>query len=171
MMDDKWVTAIATAVGSAATIGAAIIAWVQLDKVGEQIRQASEADRRSHTLEACQRFEKDILLKRAMRNLYRATHNGSDYSKLGDDHEFDALTVLNYLDGIAMGIEQRVYIEAMAKDYLDDTVQKAVKALILGESGDGWKSDKKFIDAKYFVPLCDMYKRWNPQPATAYRAD
>ena len=169
-MDDKWVTAIATAVGSLATIGTAIIAWVQLDKVGEQIRQASDQDRRSHTLDACQRYEKDVLLKRAMRNLFRATHNGTDYTRLTGEHVFDALTILNYLDGIAMGIEQNVYIETMAKDYLDSTVAKAVKALIRGESGEGWKAEKAFISAEDFVPLCNLYDRWNPKPKTEYRA-
>ncbi len=170
-MDDKWVTAIATAIGSAATIGTAIIAWVQLAKLGAQIRQASEQDRRGHTLDACQRFEKDILLKRAMRNLFRATDNGTDYTKLTEENVFDALTILNYLDGIAMGIEQNVYIEQLARDYLESTVHKAVKAIIKGEPGEGWKASKKLVSAEDFVPLCNLYAKWNPPPQTEYRAE
>lgn len=169
-MTDQWTIAVATAVGSAAAIGTAIIAWVQLEKLGEQIRQASEQERRGRTLDACQRFEKDILLKRAMRNLFRATDNGSDYTKLKEEHVFDALTILNYLDGIAMGIEQNVYIEQLAKDYLENTVQKAVRAIMKGESGDGWKADKILVPERDFVPLVKLYNRWNTKPTTEYRA-
>jgi hypothetical protein len=166
-----WVTAIGTAVAAVAAVGASIIAWVQLDKLREQIRQSSEQDRRRNTLEACQRFERDDLLKEAMKNVWEASDGGTDYTKLTAACSFDVLTLLNYFDGIAIGIIERVYIDEMARDYLEDSLNKAVKALILGESGDGWKASKPFFPEKEFASLCKLYHTWNPESQVAYNAD
>lgn len=156
-----WVTAIGTALTSIAAIGGLIIAWVQLGKLREQIRQSSEQDKRRNTLEACQRYETDTLLKEAMRSLWQASDSGTDYTKLNDPHVFDALTLLNYFEGIATGVLKDIYIEEMVRDYLGTSVNKAVEALIFGRSGSGWKATKPLCQETEFPILCRLYERWN----------
>lgn len=171
-MDHNWVTAISTAVSAVATIALVFVALVQLGGLKQQIRQASDQERRRNTLEACQRFEKDPLVKRAMKNLWDATGYGADYTKLTDRNLFDALTLLNYLLGIAVGIEQNVYIEKMARDSLEPVVHKAVKSLIKGESGPGWKAaTPPLVTDVHFDSLCRLYDRWFPQKGPEYRAE
>jgi hypothetical protein len=170
-MDHNWVTAISTAISAGATIALVFAAIVQLDGLKQQIKQASDQDRRRNTLEACQRFEKDPLVKLAMKNLWEATEFGTDYRKLTAENLFDALTLLNYLLGIAVGVEQKVYLEQMTKDFLEPVVYKAVKALIKGEDGTGWKVTKSFVPAADFVSLCKLYDQWFPQKGPEYRAE
>jgi len=170
MAADAWVTAIGTAVAAAAAVGAAAIAWVQLEKLRDQIRQSSDLDRRRNTLDACQRFEKDELLKQAMKNLWQATDSGTDYRKLTATNDFDVLTVLNYFDGLAIGIAERVYVEEMARDFLEDSLNKAVRALIYGESGEGWKASKPIFPEKDFAILVKLYRAWNQGSQVTYTA-
>jgi hypothetical protein len=161
MAADTWVTAIGTAVAAAAAVGAAMIALVQLKKLRDQIKQSSDLDRRRNTLDACQRFEKDELLHQAMKSLWKTTNRGTDYTKLTSENDFDVLTVLNYFEGIAIGIAERVYKEKMARDYLEDSLTKAVRALIYGQSGDGWKAERPIFPDKNFPVLAKLYRAWN----------
>ena len=143
-MDPKlvtdWIIAIGTAVAALASVLLLIVAIVQLRGLRDQIKQATDQERRRNTLAAIQRVEGDAPIKGARGKLWEASDNGTDYTKLTSAHEFDAVTLLNYLEGVAIGIEQDIYVEKMAKDYLKEIVHKAFSALIKGESGDGWKA-------------------------------
>ena len=138
----NWIIVISSFISAGATIALVWIAIVQLGGIKEQIKQDSNQDRRRNTLEACQRFEKDPIIKDAMKRLWNVTVNGTDYTKLTDEYKFEALTLLNYLQSLAIGIKQKVYLEEMVKDFLQERVEKEVKVLIKGESGKGWNATK-----------------------------
>ena len=106
-----------------------------------------------------------------MRNLRRASQNGTDYTNIQDEHRLDCITVLNYLDGVAVGVEQKVYIEEMAKDYLEAIVHKAVQALVKGESGEGWKAGRPIATQAQFPTLYALHERWSPKTVPKYKAE
>jgi hypothetical protein len=49
-------------------------------------------------------------------------------------------------------------VEQTARDYLQEIVRKAVKALIRGESGDGWKATHGMFSCSEFAILCQLYQ-------------
>ena len=165
-----WVTAIGTAVTAAATVVLFVVALVQLRGLREQITQAADQERRRNTLEVIDRAESDPLIKAASANLWQASNHGTDYTKLTEANKFDAITLLNYLEGMAIGIFQNIYVEQMARDYLQEIVRKAVKALIRGESGDGWKATHEMFSCSEFAILCQLYDKWFPTTQPQFRA-
>lgn len=70
------------------------------------------------------------LITAASANLWQASNHGMDYTKLTEANKFDAIRPLNYLESVTIGIFQNIYVEQMARDYLQEIVRKAVKALI-----------------------------------------
>jgi len=50
---------------------------------------------------------------------------------------------------LAIGIEQKVYLEEIVKDFLQQRVEKEVKVLIKGESGKGWNATKTLNSSYY----------------------
>jgi hypothetical protein len=183
-MSHEWVTAIATAVSAVTAVVLVYVAIKQLSGLRDQlhglkeqiqathlqITNSAELDKRRNTLEAIQRYEKDPIVHGAMKSIWDATANGTDYTKLTDSQKFHAFVLLNYLDGIAVGIHQDVYIEQMVKDYLQLSVHKAVKALIKGHSGDGWKAEKSIAPESGYKPLCALHDKWFPEKGPEYRA-
>jgi len=166
-----WITAIGTAMSAIASIVLFIVAIVQLRGLRYQIEQAANQESRRNTLEVIQRAESDAVIQQARARLWVASNNGTDYTKLTDADQFDAITLLNYLEGLAVGIFQNVYVEGMARDYLQEVVRKAVKALIKGESGDGWKATTGLFQCSDFSMLCQLYDRWFTAPCPQYRAE
>ena len=170
MTTDDWqiVSAISTAITALFTLALAWIAIYQLGHLRKQIADSIEAERRRHTLETCGRFENNALLREAMEHLWKKSKHGSDYTTLDESDEFHVLTILNYLSGVACGIEQGVIIEVLAKDYLEHSIIKSVKAFIKGESGQGWKSEKSIISAAGFESLVRVQEAWSSN-APAYK--
>lgn len=127
-----WVTA-------AATVVVAVAAWIQLPLISRQVRELSEqirlsreaeqnAERRLReweTLKACQRYDYDPVLEAAPRRVARASVGGTDYRNPGIEKR-DIVTLLNYLDGLAIGIEQGLYLENIVKDHLSVVFDHAV---------------------------------------------
>lgn len=166
-----WIIATSSGISAGATIALAWIAIVQLGGLKKQIKQAAEQDRRRNTLEACQRFEKDPI-REARKTLWGATNNGTDYTRLQDEHKFAAFTLLVYFQGLAIGIEQDVYIEQMVKDFLQEHLEKEVKALIKCESGNAWKATKpSLFKEDDFGTLCKLCDKWFPKKSPEYRAE
>jgi len=138
-----------------------------LGHLRKEITSSLEAERRRHTLETCARYESNERLREAMEHVWKKSNNGADYTSLGQDDEFHVLTILNYLSGVASGIEQGVIIEELARDYLEFTLIKSVKAFIKGQSGASWKSDRSIISPDGFESLVRVQEAWSAN-APAY---
>jgi hypothetical protein len=72
------------------------------------------------------------------------------------DQKSDALTVLNYLDGIAIGVEQRLYVEELANDHLQPIVKSHLNEIIIKRPTLVNKAD--------FDRVCALNERWQKNP-------
>ncbi len=160
-----WLTAIAT-------LALAVAAWVQLPIVArqlsalsEQIKLTREAEanaarrlREWETLKACQIYDSDPTLDEATKRIWIASCKGTNYASASVDTR-DMICLLNYLDGLSIGIEQELYIEKVVKDHLGPVFNHAVTDFV--ESGlvnkDGLESLMR-VHAKWFrVPHKPSY--------------
>src|SRR5438045_17812 len=92
-----WV-AVGTLALAGATLALVIAGLLQISSIRDEAR-------RTRTLAICDRYDFDPILDRSLRNLKRAKANGS-FQANPKDFRLDVSTVLNYLDGVAIGIEQ-----------------------------------------------------------------
>lgn len=155
-----WVTAISTVV-------LAIAAWVQLPLIARQMRSLAEqlrlsrdaernAERRLReweTLKACQQYDFDSVLDGATQRIWEASEQGRNYRSSAINPR-DMICVLNYFDGLAVGIEQNLYIEEVVRDHLGTVVNHAVINFI--RSG--------MIRPDGLETLLAVHGRWFPQP-------
>ena len=129
------VTAVATAVMAVATIGLAIVATRQLSALIEQLKLAREADERAdrrlietNTLRVCEFIYRDPVVYTASQRIWAASDDGTEYGN-ADIASHDLIVVLNYLDGIAIGIKQRVYSAEIVKDHMESTFVKIIDVI------------------------------------------
>lgn len=148
--------AMATVVLALPTIFLAIAAWKQLPLLRDQLaslvaqldatQQAdrAESDRQhisreeanwrqieAQTLQACERYFTNSVVYAATRAVYAASKNGQIYDKDAMKHvEHDLLTVLNYLNALAVGVDEGIYSGDIIKDHLPNTIMKVVDVLI-----------------------------------------
>jgi hypothetical protein len=105
------------AVGAIAAALQAIIT-IFLVAVGlHQILDIRNQNRRWRTLEACDRYHLDAPLIDICRNLRRARDSG-EFHKEPRKFRPDIIVLLNYLDGLAIGIYQGLYIDELARDHM-----------------------------------------------------
>ena len=113
--------------------------------------------RRSRTLAICERYDFDPVLDRCLRNLRRAKASGS-FEKDPVRYRIDVSTVLNYLDGIAIGIEQELYIEDLARDHLEPIVRDHVNEYL-----DPVMAKKLDFDPRGFMRLIRLARAWDDE--------
>jgi hypothetical protein len=103
------------------------IATVSLVLIGAwQIKAIRKQEKGWKTLEACEKYDQDPVLDRSLRNIAGAKTSG-ELDKNPEAFRVDYTTVLNYLDGIATGIRQNLYIERIARDHLEPILVGHVK--------------------------------------------
>jgi hypothetical protein len=74
-------------------------------------------------LSVCDRYDTDWILFRSERRLRIASHNG-DYQRDKKQYRAEVIAILNYLDGVAIGISQGLYIEALARGHMEPLVEE-----------------------------------------------
>jgi hypothetical protein len=163
-----WVTATFTAVSAIATVVLVVVAIVQLGGLKEQLKQSAEQERRRNTLEVVQRSESDKFIHAAYKEVQTKVAGSTDYSGTTacEDH---IVTILNYFEGLAIGIAQNIYVEKMARDYLQEALKKAVDIWLIGEL-PGHKVPEKMFGLNEYTELRRLYGRWFPAPEPAYKA-
>jgi hypothetical protein len=112
-----WI-AIGTAALATATVALILIGLRQLYAIKWENRQWE-------TLKACDRYTFDPILDGCLRKL-RDARNGGKYDGHEKEFRFEITTVLNCLEGIAVGIYQGVYIQSLARDHLQGVVTEHV---------------------------------------------
>lgn len=70
--------------------------------------------------------------------------------------ERDVIVILNYLDGIAIGVGQGLYIEELARDHLRSIVSYHVSHLLKPSS----KTKFDGLDENDYLFLMDMNSKW-----------
>jgi hypothetical protein len=136
------------------------VAWCQVSSV------RSEA-RKTRTLDVCNRYDCDTVLAEALNELHKAKKErviGKDADPNipgGKIYELrqPVVTLLNYLDSLAIGIEQEVYDPDMIEDHM--------KSIILTHCHEWLRADmleRLDLKATDFLHLGRLQKRYeNPE--------
>jgi len=153
-----------------ATAGLALFGIKQLKTLknqvkiqADQLKIQGEREKKWHTVAACERYSSDPILHDVTKSIWKKSNNGSDYTGYTDlDH--DIIQTLDYLDSLAVGIEQDIYDEVIIKDNLKEVVYKAVKVFIKGEPGNlagrDWITGKALCTKEEYPFLSRLYNKW-----------
>ncbi len=157
----EWITALATGV-------VAIAAWIQLPLISKQVAalaaqiaasRAAEANaerrmREWETLKARPRYDFDPVIDGTTQRIWEASNNGKDYTLPGVNSR-DIVCLLNYLDGLAVGIEQKLYMEEIVRDHLGPIFAHAVTRFL----------DPGIIPIAGLEKVRDLHLRWVGHPS------
>lgn len=90
-----------------------------------QILAIRRQNKHLRTLEAVEVYDRDPIIDMCARNLFAARRNG-EWEKDPSQFRIEVTTILNYLDGIATGIEQNLYVESIVRDHLGPVIVQYV---------------------------------------------
>jgi hypothetical protein len=154
----EWTTfwAALTAFGTFGLIG---LGWYQITAVRNE-------NKGWRTLEACERYESDPVLDVCLRNIFAANQTG-DFTANPQNYRLDATTVLNFFDGIAIGIAQDLYLEELVRDHLEPIVKWYVEVYL-----EPVFASRMGIDPTIEYPrLIKLNQKWKlDQSITRFRA-
>jgi hypothetical protein len=128
-----------------------------------QIRVTKKEAAKWRTIEACERYDVDPILDAALRRLHSSRLDGKLDSKL-EVLKPDLTTVLNYLDGIAIGIAQGVLIEEIVKDQMEPIFHSHFEKYFTDKMMNGAGLDKE-----HFVHLAALMAKWNRKPMVNFK--
>ena len=133
-------------------------AFKQLPLLTAQIMLGRKSEEKLHarqievnTITACNKYDTDPVLHEVCTRIWKQSAEGRRYSSETIDQQ-DLITMLNYLDGIAIGVKQGVLSNAITKDHLGPIFIKAVDIIIpavfgsfddyeaIAELRNGWKT-------------------------------
>lgn len=164
MSPDQIVIALAS-VTAIASVAIALAAWIQLPLIRRQMRIEGDRQKQWATVAACARYITDPVLREAKRNIWQARDHGKkDVIEEPDQVRQDVYILLNYLDNIAIGVNQHIYDETFVRDYLRYVFEDAVSRFIKKRSGDFKVKEEHFSD------LLDLYEKWFSESAKAKAA-
>jgi hypothetical protein len=118
-------------------------------------RRTRSENRKWKTLEICSQFELNAQVAAANEKLQEPFRAGVPGRDACEQLAPKAILLLNYLDGIAIGVGQGLYIEELAKDHLRAIVNSRVRDLL--EST--FRQDAR-LDAQTWCFLVTMAGRW-----------
>ncbi len=148
----------ATSVLAVATIFLVVIGRNQIVAVRKEAKQ-------ERTLAYCDRYDNDPVLDRCLRRLGIAREAGRLVKSASI--RADATTVLNYLDGLAVGIAQGLYINELARDHMEPILKAHVEQYL------GEKSPDLGVSKDDYRMLLALAERWGVSgkgvPQTLYR--
>ena len=103
---------------------------------------------------ACGSYDQNSNIYDALQKLWAAIESG-DLESEPRKFRRQMNVVLNFLDAIAIGIEQGLYIENLAWDHLDAIVKRHVKRYI-----DSGLIEKAGMEREDYLRLIDLRDRW-----------
>jgi hypothetical protein len=134
-----------------AIIAQAVLAIIAGILVYFQIWSSQQESRKWKTLDICAQHELSERLASAaaeLREFFNADPR-PDIKTISSKWK----TILNYLDGIAIGVEQGLYIEDLAKDHLKQIVEHHVR--------EAFENPGYLVKNKGdYLKLCDMREKW-----------
>jgi hypothetical protein len=133
------------------TFLAAGIAWFQISSLKRQ-------QKGWETLKACERYESDPILDTSLRNIKKMRDAG-ELASMATAISIDIRTVLNYLDGIAIGVRQGFYDESIVRDHLEPIMR-----FHFNECFDHDVAKQARIQSSDYSRLRDLIGMWDAQP-------
>lgn len=139
------------------TFAIAGVAWWQIGSLKRQ-------QRGWNTLEACERYERDPVLNAVLMKL-RDARDGGDLGAHPRNYRAETTVLLNYLDGIAIGVAQRFYNKRIVRDHLEQIMRDHVAEFL--EPGFAARME---LDTTGFARLRGLLREWDaPPPRTFFR--
>lgn len=162
-----WITPTASAVTALATMGLAGIAWYQFEALREQLKSSAEQlgvqgdrEKQWRTIDACERYVYDPVFREAKRAIWEARDKGRlDHIPDPLDVRQDVYILLNYFDGVGVGVKQGVYLSSIVEDHLKVVVSDAVDHFVKRGWGDFQVNETN-------IPgLMHLYATFSQEPA------
>jgi hypothetical protein len=131
---------LATMVSSIISLSAVIVAFFGIRSIYKQtlmqINDLHIENKKWKTLEICAHYELNDKISDSAKNIFIAFSKGEADEGACKAISRDAVVILNYLDGIAIGVGQGLYIEELARDHLKNIVEcpRLTAAMILSGS-------------------------------------
>jgi hypothetical protein len=129
--------------------GALLMGWYQIT----QIRKENRVER---TLAACSRYESDATVERCVKDLRVAHISGGMVNLTPQEHQHQAVVVLNFLDTIAIGVEQGLYLDPLARDHMESIVRTWTDFLLEPKAATALG-----IERRDYGCLVKLAKRWD----------
>jgi hypothetical protein len=128
-----------------------VLAWVAWYQIGA----ARDEAKLNRTLAACDRYDLDPVLDARSRRLAEVRDAGDLQGKV-KAYRLDIFSILNYLESIAIGIEQGLYDENLVREYMEPIFVGCVEEYI--SSGVLQALDYAPTDFAKSAALC---KKWS----------
>ncbi len=109
----------------------------QLSDQASQLQVLGEREKQWRTIEACERYTYDPVLRACKQRLWEARENGA-LSRFPDVKLIrqDAIIIVNYLDLLGTGVVQGVYLFDIIRDHLRVVVIETVERFVNNGQGD-----------------------------------
>jgi hypothetical protein len=143
---------LATAALTAATIYLAKTASAELAETRRDNQLAREENKIERTVAVCVRYESDATLVSSVRRLYDRQKEAIASPK---DFATHINMVLNYLDTIAIGLEEEIYEERRTRKFMEN-----ILLLHCGHYLNEGSLDAIGLRLDQFKALVDLHKRW-----------
>jgi hypothetical protein len=131
-----------------------------------QIKDTHLESKKWKTLEICAQYELNEKISDSAKSIFAVFSTGDPDGKTCKTIARDAIVILNYLDGIAIGVGQGLYIEELAREHLRNIVEYHVSLLLKSSA----KSSFKDIDENDYLFLIDMHSKW-ARSQTYYKSE
>lgn len=125
-----------------------------------QVVAIRSENKKSATLTACSAYETNPIIFESLKLLWQARCDGSLQTD-PKPYRTQMTMLLNYLDGIAIGIEQGLYIEDLAWDHMDAIVKNHVRNYI--DSGIIERADMEKANYRRLLALRDRWSEAKPR--------
>lgn len=124
----------------------------------ERARQdAAKAEKERRTLDACNRFHTDVTLYEIKRHIFEAREKPDPVSALQrPEVRRDIINLLNYFEGLAIGIEQGVYADEIVYDNLRNATIWAVEYFV--NTNAKYNPEGKLANPDDYMPLMRLYQ-------------
>jgi hypothetical protein len=112
-----------------ASIAVAGIAWFQIGALRKEQSIQQQFHKNWETLKACEKYDTDPVLTESLKIL-RDARNSGDLLKFPKNYSLEMITILNFLEGIIIGIEQRFYNEDVVYDHLKPIIEDHINEFL-----------------------------------------
>jgi hypothetical protein len=126
-----------------------------------QISEGRKENRITQTLLACGQYDTSPVIFECCRTLMKAKDDGrleADAFAL----RLELLTVLNFLDAIAIGVQQKLYVKKLVKAHMQAIIARNVREYLLSPVGKISGCTPEFYER-----LLALHHEWEAQDARA----
>jgi hypothetical protein len=154
------ISALASGVYDALTLALVIFAVVQ-------IRSARREARINRTLAACDRYDFDPVMDSILRKLATARDSG-DLVANPQNYRLDLYSILNYLEGIAIGVDRGLYHRSVIKDYMEPVfvgcVEEYIASGLILRAAPTVPIAGSVVETEDYVRMVALVRSWSHVP-------